>query len=54
MGLLIQSIATFVGGFVVAFISEWRLTLVLLSFTPLLALAGFFMAKVSEREGATK
>ncbi len=34
-----------------AFISEWRLTLLLLAFTPFLVIAGFFMAKVSEREG---
>ena len=47
VGLLIQWLATFVGGFIVAFVSEWRLTLLLLAFSPLLALAGFMMARVS-------
>ena len=51
VGLLIQWLATFVGGFVVAFTSEWRLTLFLLAFAPLLAIAGFMMAKVSRRKG---
>ena len=46
MGLLIQWLATFVGGFVVAFITEWRLTLLLLVFAPLMVIAGFFMSKV--------
>ena len=49
LGLLIQWLATFVGGFVVAFITEYRLTLLLIAFSPLLALAGFAMAKVSDR-----
>ena len=50
VGLLIQWIATFVGGFVVAFISEWRLTLFLLSFTPFLGIVGLLMARVSSVE----
>ncbi len=51
VGLLIQWIATFVGGFVVAFITDWRLTLLLVAFTPLLAIAGFAMAKVVSSVG---
>ena len=45
--------ATFFGGFIVGFVREWRLTLLLLAFTPFLALGGAIMAKVrvGEREG---
>ena len=46
VGLIIQWMATFVGGFVVAFIKDWRLTLLLLAFAPLLVIAGFLMSKV--------
>ena len=46
MGLLIQWLATFVGGFVIAFITEWRLTLLLLAFAPFMVIAGFLDTKV--------
>lgn len=46
IGLLIQWLATFVGGFVAAFATEWRLTLLLIAFAPLMVIAGFFMSKV--------
>ena len=48
VALLIQWLATFFGGFVVAFIREWRLTLLLLSVAPFLVIGGFFMSKVRE------
>ncbi|XP_021745208.1 ABC transporter B family member 11-like [Chenopodium quinoa] len=43
VGQFIQLIATFFGGFVVAFIKGWLLTLVMLSVIPFLASAGAFM-----------
>ena len=46
IGLFIQWIATFIGGFVVAFIEGWELTLLLLSFAPFLVIAGVMMSKV--------
>ena len=46
VGLFIQWMASFVGGFVVAFIEDWRLTLLLLVFLPFLAIAGFLIAQV--------
>ncbi|CAM8890594.1 unnamed protein product [Rhodiola kirilowii] len=43
VGKFIQLIATFIGGFVIAFIKGWRLTLVMLSSIPLLVLSGAIM-----------
>ena len=34
------------GGFIVAFIREWRLTLLLLGITPVVAISGIAAAKV--------
>lgn len=48
LALFIQWIGVFVGGFVVAFVSEWRLTLLLLAFTPFLAFSGAVFAKVGQ------
>ncbi|XP_057439151.1 ABC transporter B family member 11-like [Lotus japonicus] len=44
VGKLLQLIATFVGGYVVAFIKGWLLTVVLLSALPLLVASGAAMA----------
>jgi ATP-binding cassette subfamily B (MDR/TAP) protein 1 len=38
MGIFVQSIATFVAAFVIAFISQWKLTLILLCLVPALLL----------------
>ncbi|NXA31903.1 MDR1 protein, partial [Eudromia elegans] len=46
MGLLIQSITTFVTGFVVGFIKGWKLTLVILAVSPVLGLSAALWAKV--------
>ena len=46
VALFIQWLAVFVGGFVVGFIRDWRLTLLLLAFTPFLAISGAIMIKV--------
>ncbi|KMS96030.1 hypothetical protein BVRB_002890 [Beta vulgaris subsp. vulgaris] len=43
VGQFIQLISTFIGGFVVAFIKGWLLTLVMLSVIPFLVAAGAFM-----------
>ena len=49
IALLIQWVSTFFGGFIVGFVRDWRLTLLLLAFTPFLALGGAVMAKVTNR-----
>ncbi|KAK7388084.1 hypothetical protein VNO78_22889 [Psophocarpus tetragonolobus] len=46
VGQFIQLIATFIGGFVVAFIKGWLLTVVMLSCIPLLVLSGAMMSLV--------
>lgn len=43
VGKFLQMISTFVGGFVIAFIKGWLLTLVMLSSIPLLAISGAAM-----------
>ncbi len=48
LALLIQWLTAFVGGFIVGFTEEWRLTLVLIAFTPILAVAAGLMSKVRE------
>ncbi|AEE82081.1 P-glycoprotein-like protein pgp3 [Arabidopsis thaliana] len=56
VGKFIQLIATFVGGFVLAFVKGWLLTLVMLVSIPLLAIAGAAMpiivTRASSREQA--
>ncbi|XP_013613919.1 PREDICTED: ABC transporter B family member 4-like [Brassica oleracea var. oleracea] len=49
VGKAIQLLATFVGGFVIAFIRGWLLTLVMLSSIPLLVMAGAGLAIVIAR-----
>lgn len=44
MGKFIQLVGTFVGGFVVAFIQGWLLTVVMLSTIPPLVISGAAMA----------
>jgi len=44
LGLLFQNGSQFVAGLVVGFVYSWKLTLVILSVTPLLAVGGAFMA----------
>ncbi|KAG7575200.1 ABC transporter type 1 transmembrane domain [Arabidopsis suecica] len=46
VGKAIQLLATFVGGFVIAFVRGWLLTLVMLSSIPLLVMAGALLAIV--------
>ncbi|XP_019094989.1 PREDICTED: ABC transporter B family member 11-like isoform X2 [Camelina sativa] len=49
VGKFIQLVSTFVGGFVLAFIKGWLLTLVMLTSIPLLAMAGASMALIVTR-----
>nr|ASM90199.1 multidrug resistance 5 [Sesuvium portulacastrum] len=49
VGKFIQLMATFIGGFVVAFLKGWLLTLVMLSTIPLLAVAGAAMTIIVSR-----
>lgn len=46
VGKAVQLLSTFVGGFVIAFIRGWLLTLVMLSSIPLLVMAGAGLAIV--------
>ncbi|VFQ59552.1 unnamed protein product [Cuscuta campestris] len=46
VGKFIQLVSTFLGGFVIAFIKGWLLTLVMLSSIPLLVLSGGIMSVV--------
>ncbi|RGB26342.1 multidrug resistance protein 1a, partial [Rhizophagus diaphanus] len=45
IGLIIQNFSTLLGGFIIAFIKAWKLSLVLCSIFPLLMIAGAFMSK---------
>ncbi|KAJ9696843.1 hypothetical protein PVL29_008847 [Vitis rotundifolia] len=53
VGKFIQLVSTFIGGFVIAFIKGWLLTLVMLSSIPLLVIAGgamsLFLSKMATR-----
>ncbi|XP_037059432.1 ATP-dependent translocase ABCB1 isoform X4 [Peromyscus leucopus] len=46
IGMCFQSITTFLAGFIVGFISGWKLTLVILAVTPLIGLSSAMWAKV--------
>ena len=44
--VVIQCVATFIGGFVVSFTQEWRLTLAMLAYTPLIVIVTMILGKV--------
>ncbi|EMP26530.1 Multidrug resistance protein 1, partial [Chelonia mydas] len=46
IGMLFQSIATFLTGFIVGFIKGWKLTLVILAVSPVLGLSAALWAKI--------
>ena len=46
VALFLQMFAAFIAGFVIAFIYGWKLALVILAVSPLLAISGAIMAKV--------
>ena len=54
VALFVQWIATFFGGFIIGFVKEWRLTLLLVAFTPFLAICGAFFSVVSAPVGRCK
>ena len=49
VGKFIQLVSTFIGGFIVAFVKGWLLTLVMLSSIPLLVISGAGMAIIIAR-----
>ncbi|XP_065859872.1 ABC transporter B family member 11-like isoform X2 [Euphorbia lathyris] len=53
VGKFIQLVSTFIGGFVIAFIKGWLLTLVMLSSIPLIVLAGAIMSLTIARMAST-
>ena len=48
LALFVQWIAVFFGGFIIGFVRDWRLTLLLVAFTPFLAISGAVFAKVHQ------
>ncbi|KAF9954849.1 Multidrug resistance protein 1 [Mortierella alpina] len=52
VGLVLASAATFIAGFVIAFTHGWRMSLVLLTAVPLMAVAGGLMAKYATQTTA--
>ena len=48
IGILIQWLTTFFGGIIVGFISEWRLALLILGVTPILAVVAGAISKVEQ------
>lgn len=53
MGQFIQLMATFFGGFVIAFIKGWLLTVVMMSCIPLLVLSGAMMSMVISKASSS-
>lgn len=53
LAIFIQWITTFIAGFVIGFVRDWRLTLLLLGFTPFMAIAGAVLGKVGDSPGWT-
>jgi len=49
VGKFIQLVSTFIGGFIIAFVKGWLLTLVMLSSIPLLVIAGAGLAIIIAR-----
>nr|AJM87336.1 P-glycoprotein [Cylicocyclus elongatus] len=46
LGLMIQFVAQFFGGFIVAFTYDWKLTLIMMSLSPFMIICGAFIAKL--------
>ncbi|PAV65224.1 hypothetical protein WR25_20742 [Diploscapter pachys] len=46
VGLMIQFIAQFFGGFIVAFTYDWKLTLIMMSLSPFMIICGAFISKL--------
>uniref|UniRef100_A0A4W3J9S5 ATP-binding cassette, sub-family B (MDR/TAP), member 4 n=1 Tax=Callorhinchus milii TaxID=7868 RepID=A0A4W3J9S5_CALMI len=54
IGMLIQSLATFIAGFVVGLVKGWKLTLVILAVSPVMGLAAATFSKVSGQTAYAK
>ena len=52
VGLFIQLLSQFFSGFIIAFIYDWKLTLIMLSVAPFLMISGTFMAKMMATSAA--
>ena len=48
VAMAVQWMVAFLSGFIIAFCYEWRLSLVIMSTSPLLAISGFLFSKVSD------
>ncbi|XP_061088168.1 ATP-binding cassette, sub-family B (MDR/TAP), member 4 [Conger conger] len=46
LGMLLQSLTTFIAGFVIGFIKGWKLTLVILAISPALGISGAVLSKL--------
>lgn len=46
LSICLQFISTFIAGFAIGFIKSWRLTLVMMSLTPILAICAAFLSRV--------
>ncbi|VDO37314.1 unnamed protein product [Haemonchus placei] len=46
VGLMIQYVAQFFGGFIVAFTYDWKLTLIMMSLAPFMIMCGAFIARL--------
>ncbi|CAD6198759.1 unnamed protein product [Caenorhabditis auriculariae] len=46
LGLMIQSVAQFFGGFFIAFFYDWKLTLIMMSLSPFMIISGAFLSRL--------
>ena len=49
IGMFFQAVATFFAGFIVGFTKGWKLTLVILAFSPVLGFSSAIWAKVGKK-----
>lgn len=49
VGMLIQSVSSFITAFVIGFTKGWKLTLVILAVSPALGISGALFSKVTQR-----
>lgn len=54
VGLMVQFVAQFFGGFIVAFTYDWKLTLIMMSLSPFMIICGAFISKVGKDENFYK
>ena len=48
VSMAVQWMTAFLAGFIIAFFYEWRLSLVIMSTSPLLAISGYLFSKVRQ------